>query len=66
MDEGSHAAFNMLGKMVPFGNIPFFWTRHYNKSIQYVGNVQSFDEVFIQGDVAANKFVAFYIKDGKI
>jgi apoptosis-inducing factor 3 len=33
MDQGSHAAFNMLGKMVPFGNIPFFWTRHYNKSI---------------------------------
>jgi NADPH-dependent 2,4-dienoyl-CoA reductase/sulfur reductase-like enzyme len=32
-DQGSHAAFNMLGKHVPYGRIPFFWTRHYNKSI---------------------------------
>lgn len=33
MDQGSYAAFNMLGKLVPFGNVPFYWTRHYNKSI---------------------------------
>lgn len=33
MNEGSHAAFNMLGKMVPYGTIPFYWTRHYNKSV---------------------------------
>jgi len=32
-DQGSTAAFNMLGKMVPYGKIPFFWTRFYNKSI---------------------------------
>lgn len=33
LDQGSHAAFNMLGKMAPYGNIPFFWTRNYNKSL---------------------------------
>ena len=66
IDQGSHTAFNMLGKMTPFGNIPFYWTRNYNKSIMYVGYAHEFDEVFIQGDVNANKFVAFYIKDGKI
>ena len=33
MNEGSFAAFNMLGKMTPYGMIPFFWTRHYNKSL---------------------------------
>jgi NADPH-dependent 2,4-dienoyl-CoA reductase/sulfur reductase-like enzyme len=32
-DQGSHAAFNMLGKMVPYGNIPFFWTNHYGKGM---------------------------------
>jgi NAD(P)H-nitrite reductase large subunit len=37
MDQGSYTAFNMLGKMVPFGNIPFYWTRHYNKTVQYIG-----------------------------
>ena len=33
LDQGSFAAFNMLGKMVPYGSIPFFWTRHYNKAL---------------------------------
>jgi hypothetical protein len=66
MDQGSYSAFNMMGKLVPFGNVPFYWTRHYNKTVQYVGYAQEFDEVYIQGDVMANKFVAFYIYKGKI
>jgi len=33
LDQGTYAAFNMMGKMVPYGQIPFFWTRHYNKSL---------------------------------
>ena len=32
-DTGTHAAFNMLGKMIPYGNIPFFWTNHYGKGM---------------------------------
>lgn len=43
----------MLGKFIPYGNTPFFWTRHYNKSIQYVGHTIGYDEVIIHGDVAA-------------
>jgi apoptosis-inducing factor 3 len=66
MDQGSYSAFNMLGKMVPFGNIPFFWTRNYNKAVQYIGFAADYDEVHIEGDVMANKFLAFYIKNGKI
>jgi apoptosis-inducing factor 3 len=56
----------MLGKLVPFGNVPFYWTRHYNKAVQYIGHAHEYDEVFVQGDIMANKFVAYYIKDGKI
>jgi NADPH-dependent 2,4-dienoyl-CoA reductase/sulfur reductase-like enzyme len=47
MDQGSYSAFNMLGKMVPFGNVPFFWTRNYNKAVQYIGNASDYDEVYI-------------------
>ena len=56
----------MLGKCVAYGNTSFYSTLHYNKSLQCVGHCQSHDEVHIDGDVLANKFVAFYIKDGKI
>lgn len=47
MDQGTFTAFNMLGKLTPFGNIPFYWTRHYNKSVQYVGYAAQYDEVHI-------------------
>ena len=60
LDQGTFAAFNMLGKLVPYGSIPFFWTRHYNKSLQYVGNGQGWTDIHIDGDVAANKFIAYY------
>ena len=32
-DQGSFAAFNMLGKMLPYGATPFFWTMHYGKGL---------------------------------
>lgn len=66
MDQGSYAAFNMLDKFLPYGNTPFFWTRHYNKSMQYVGHCAGYDEVIVKGDVSAQKFIAYYVKDNKI
>ena len=56
----------MLGKFVPYGNTPFFWTRHYNKSLQYVGNGAGANEIFVDGDVKGQKFLAFYLKDNKV
>lgn len=47
LDQGSHAAWNMLGKYVPYGNVPLFWTRHYNKGIQYIGHCVNPDEIYI-------------------
>mmetsp|Transcript_24189 Transcript_24189/g.27900 ORF Transcript_24189/g.27900 Transcript_24189/m.27900 type:complete len:524 (+) Transcript_24189:1-1572(+) len=35
--QGEVAAFNMLGKQIPYDNIPFFWTRNYMKTLQYAG-----------------------------
>ena len=63
LDQGTFAAFNMLGKLVPYGSVPFFWTRNYNRTIQYCGNGAGYKTVHIQGDVSANKFAAFYIND---
>lgn len=42
---GAFAAMNMTGKMVPYNGVPFFWTRAFNKSLAYVGNASSYDEV---------------------
>lgn len=63
LEQGTNAAFNMLGKLVPYSTVPFFWTRHYNKSCQLVGTTQGHTEVHYTGDVAAQKFVAYYIDE---
>ena len=66
LDQGSYAAYNMLGKFIPYGNTPFFWTRHYNKSIQYIGHAPVYDSVHVEGSIENNKFIAYYIKDNKV
>jgi NADPH-dependent 2,4-dienoyl-CoA reductase/sulfur reductase-like enzyme len=65
-DQGSFSAFNMLGKLQPYGNIPFFWTRHYDKSLQVVGHAHKFDEVHVEGDVFGQNFIAYYMNQGRI
>jgi NADPH-dependent 2,4-dienoyl-CoA reductase/sulfur reductase-like enzyme len=66
LDQGSFAAFNMLGKMSPYGSVPFFWTNHYGKGMQYVGAAYSWDEVYVDGVPRDNKFIAYFIKDNKV
>jgi NADPH-dependent 2,4-dienoyl-CoA reductase/sulfur reductase-like enzyme len=61
LDQGTHAAFNMLNKYVPYGSIPFFWTRHYNKTCHYVGNGAGSKEVHFVG--TDDSFLAYYISE---
>jgi NADPH-dependent 2,4-dienoyl-CoA reductase/sulfur reductase-like enzyme len=35
--QGEIAARNMLGQKVPFREVPFFWSQHYDIPIAYVG-----------------------------
>ena len=52
LDMGTNAAFNMLDKYVPYNDVPFFWTRHYNKSLQVIGAIQvGYSECFVKGKI---------------
>lgn len=56
----------MVGQKTPCGEIPFFWTRFWNKSLQYTGYAPNYDEVHIEGNLDKLEFVAWYIKNDKI
>ena len=40
--------------------IPFFWTRQYDKSLQYVGYGSKFDTVYVDGNPKSYDFTAYY------
>ena len=68
IDQGTSAAFNMLGKMIPYGNVPF-WTQKtmaINEGMQFVGHADSWDTIHIDGSINDKKFIAYYIKDNKV
>lgn len=66
LQQGRVAARNMLGRDVPFTGIPFFWTEQFGVRLNYVGRASSWDEIIFRGDVAAQKFLAFYVKDNRV
>jgi NADPH-dependent 2,4-dienoyl-CoA reductase/sulfur reductase-like enzyme/nitrite reductase/ring-hydroxylating ferredoxin subunit len=64
--QGAVAAANMLGKRIPYEYVPFFWSRQWDKGLQYTGYGVNFDDVFIEGNLSEPRFVAYYFERNKI
>ena len=64
--QGQTAAANMLGLRRPFLDVPFFWSAHYDMTINYVGHTPAWDEIEIDGSLAGRDCIAGYKKGGKI
>ena len=64
--HGHYAAWNMLGKMVPYNGVPFYWTRQHNKGLGCVGVIQDYDKVVIDGKPSEYNFAAYYLKNGQV
>ncbi|HEY6255133.1 MAG TPA: FAD-dependent oxidoreductase [Xanthobacteraceae bacterium] len=64
--QGQAAAINMLGHREPFTAVPFFWSQHYDVPINYVGHAENWEEIAIEGDIAAKDCVLRYKRDGRV
>jgi NADPH-dependent 2,4-dienoyl-CoA reductase/sulfur reductase-like enzyme len=60
------AAYNMAGTSREYDGVPYFWTYHFEKRFDYLGHTSEPDYVVIDGDLDAQRFIAYLIKDGKV
>lgn len=64
--QGQTAALNMLGHRERFAAVPFFWSQHYDVPINYVGHADKWDELVIEGDLAANDCIIRFKRNGRV
>lgn len=60
------AAENMCGARHRYVGVPYFWTYHFGKRLEYLGHASEHDEVMIDGDLDAQAFIAYLMKDGHV
>jgi NADPH-dependent 2,4-dienoyl-CoA reductase/sulfur reductase-like enzyme/nitrite reductase/ring-hydroxylating ferredoxin subunit len=63
--QGQVAARNMLGGRERFEAVPFFWSRHYDIEIKYIGHAERWDSVQIDGSLDARDCSVSYFLAGR-
>lgn len=67
MQQGLHAAGNMLGDERDYEVVPYFFSDLADwASLEYVGPAQDWDEEIWRGDREAGEFSLWYLKDGRV
>jgi NADPH-dependent 2,4-dienoyl-CoA reductase/sulfur reductase-like enzyme/nitrite reductase/ring-hydroxylating ferredoxin subunit len=63
---GQTAARNMLGARERFDDVPFFWSAHYDTSINYVGHAEQWSRTVVDGSAAQRDVAVRYEDAGRL
>ncbi|KAK7032856.1 hypothetical protein R3P38DRAFT_2919316 [Favolaschia claudopus] len=64
-NHGRAVGKTIAGQLQPFLKVPYFWSAQ-GQNIRYCGIGSGHDDVFIKGSLDDLKFIAYYIKSGKV
>jgi NADPH-dependent 2,4-dienoyl-CoA reductase/sulfur reductase-like enzyme len=64
--QGQTAARNILGARERFDQVPFFWSAHYDVSINYVGHAGTWDRIEVDGDAAKQDVAVRFLRGGRL
>jgi 3-phenylpropionate/trans-cinnamate dioxygenase ferredoxin reductase subunit len=66
--QGAVAAKSMLGQVVEYDRLPYFFSDQYDLGMEYTGYVEpdGYDRVVFRGDRTADAFMAFWLADGAV
>jgi len=64
--QGQTAARNMLGQRERYKAVPFFWSQHYDVSIDYVGHAGAWDAIVQDGDPDAHDVALRFQQGGRV
>lgn len=62
---GQIAANNVLGRAEACELVPFFWSAHYDVTIDYVGHAESWDRIDVDGNFVARDVAVAFRRKGK-
>ena len=63
--QGQAAARNILGTRERFDAVPFFWSQHYDVTINYVGHAEQWDAIDRDGEIAAQDCTLSFRRGGR-
>ena len=66
IDQAKHAALAMLGRPLPYREVPWFWSDQYDLKLQIAGLARDGDELVRRGDPATRKFAVFHLREGHV
>ena len=67
MQQGMHAARNMLGEDADYEVVPYFFSDLADwASLEYVGPAYEWDEEVWRGERDSGEFSVWYLKDGRV
>ena len=64
--QGQSVARTLAGVGGPFTDVPFFWSQHYDVSVNYVGYAPRYDQAIVEGSLEKHDANIRYLSGGKL